>query len=366
MTRRSKGAGNIRKLPSGRYQARYTGPDGVMRSAPHTFEAKIDAQAWLRHQREQVADGDWTPEPKVARVRGTTLDAFFADWLADKDHVKQSTRDLYADQYDRLVKPVIGGKAISRITAADVDKWRASLPPKAVTQRNQVYALLRQVMQAATDGGLIAVNPVEQRKQAQVRRSEHVILTPGQIRELAQEMPEDYRAMVLLAAWCGFRFGEITALRRRDVDMARGRVSVQRAVMRTAEGRVVDDTKSWAGRRVVTMPATILPAVQHHLDTFVGEDGDALLFPAEHGGFLAPSTLYKPFYRARKAVGLAGLKWHHLRHTAGTLAAQAGGTLKEVQDRLGHSTVQAAMRYQHTVADRDEMVAARLAALDEV
>lgn len=363
--RRSKGSGSIRKLPSGRWQARFLGPDGVMHAAPATFDAKVDAQAWLNQQRQDVTDGDWTPPVKASVVGGLSLDAYFAEWLADKDHVKASTADLYRSQYERLVKPVLGSRPLSRIRPVDVEAWRKGLDPTKVTQRNQVYALLRQVMQSAVDRGLIPVNPVEQRRQAHAPRAEHVILTPKQIGELAAAMPEFYRAMVLLSAWCGFRFGEITALTRRDVDLERGRISVQRAVMRSDEGRVLDDTKSWAGRRIVTIPPNILDAVQDHLDDYVEADSGALLFPGDHGGFMAPSTLYRHFYAARKAIGLPTLRWHHLRHTAGTLAAQAGGTLKEVQDRLGHSTAQAAMRYQHTAAERDTQLAGRLAALAE-
>ncbi|MDA1006564.1 MAG: site-specific integrase [Actinomycetota bacterium] len=66
-------------------------------------------------------------------------------------------------------------------------------------------------------------------------------------------------------------------------------------------------------------------------------------------------------FTIRTAVGQPALHWHDLKHTAGTLAAQAGGTVKEVQDRLGHSTANAAMRYQHTAANRQQDLADRLA-----
>jgi integrase len=55
----------------------------------------------------------------------------------------------------------------------------------------------------------------------------------------------------------------------------------------------------------------------------------------------------------------------HLRHTAGTLATAAGGSLREVMDRLGHSTTVAAVRYQHVMADRDAAIARELNRLIE-
>ena len=72
---------------------------------------------------------------------------------------------------------------------------------------------------------------------------------------------------------------------------------------------------------------------------------------------MAPSSLYKPFYRARTAVGLPALRWHDLRHFSATTAAGTGATLAELQARLGHSTVAAAMRYQHAASGRDEAIA---------
>ena len=51
---------------------------------------------------------------------------------------------------------------------------------------------------------------------------------------------------------------------------------------------------------------------------------------------------------------------HDLRHTAGTLATAAGGSLREVMDRLDHSTTVAAVRYQHVMADRDAAIAQSL------
>jgi integrase len=78
---------------------------------------------------------------------------------------------------------------------------------------------------------------------------------------------------------------------------------------------------------------------------------------------MAPSTLYKVFYRARVSAGRPDLRFHDLRHTGAVLAAQTGATLAELMNRLGHSTAGAAMRYQHASADRDLVLAQKLSAL---
>ncbi|MDQ1009493.1 hypothetical protein QFZ82_003978 [Streptomyces sp. V4I23] len=59
--------GRIRKLPSGRYQARYLGPDGVDRPAPHTFATARDADDWLAEQQTEIRRGDWV-DPDAGAV----------------------------------------------------------------------------------------------------------------------------------------------------------------------------------------------------------------------------------------------------------------------------------------------------------
>src|SRR5262249_41380002 len=92
---------------------------------------------------------------------------------------------------------------------------------------------------------------------------------------------------------------------------------------------------------------------------------DALLFPSAHdpAGHLNPATLRFPFRRAREAAGRPDLHFHDLRHTGAVLAAATGATLAELMARLGHSTVPAALRYQHAAEDRDKAIAAALSEL---
>jgi integrase len=182
----------------------------------------------------------------------------------------------------------------------------------------------------------------------------------AELEVIVEAMPPRYRAMILLAAWCGLRFGELAELRRHDVDLDARTVTVERAVT-SRDGEVFIGTpKSDAGRRTVAVPPHLLPALATHLDTHTGPTSGALLFPAHHGGHLAPTTLHGPWSKARAAAGRPDLRFHDLRHTGATLAAATGATLADLMARLGHSTTQAAMRYQHAVADRDTAIAVAL------
>jgi integrase len=129
--------------------------------------------------------------------------------------------------------------------------------------------------------------------------------------------------MLLLAAWCGLRFGELTELRRKDLDLDRGIVNVRRAVTRVDGQFIVTSPKSAAGRRTVALPPHLIPALQTHLDRYTAINSEALLFPAtgDPTRHLAPASLYKSFYRARKLADRPDLRWHDLRHTGAVLAA---------------------------------------------
>jgi integrase len=159
------------------------------------------------------------------------------------------------------------------------------------------------------------------------------------------------------------RFGELAELRRTDVDLERRRINVNRAVIRVDGVFVVGPPKTDAGKRSIALPPHLVDLLREHLDERVDEDPDALLFPARQGGHMATGSLYKVFYPARAKAGLPDLRFHDLRHTGATLAAQGGATLADLMARLGHTTAAAALVYQHTALERDDLIAANLSAM---
>src|SRR3954451_23633323 len=110
------------------------------------------------------------------------------------------------------------------------------------------------------------------------------------------------------------RYGELTELRRKDVDLQEGVVRIRRGVVRVNGEFIVGTPKTDAGVRDVAIPPHLIPVVQDHLDRLTGGGQEALLFPARHGEHMAPASLYKVFYPARDAAGRPNLRWHDLRH----------------------------------------------------
>lgn len=383
MTRKAqkRGAfGTAHKLPSGRYRAMYW-HEGRRYKADTLFLTEKDARGWLALQQADIIKKVWTPPEALAAEstparKALTFKAYADDWLKHRQvkgrPLKDRTREHYRTLLDDHILPTFGALPLASITADDVHDWYNGLDAATPTLRAHCYGLLRTILgtAAGTDPPNIRANPCNIAGAGNAKR----VHTPRpasvyEVQAIAWEMPRQYRALVLLAAWCALRFGELTELRRRDVLLSapdadpEGVVHVVRGVVRTEDGFKETSPKSEAGIRDVNVPPHIVPVLRSHLDQFVGDTPGALLFPADHGGHLAPATLYRHYYKARERVGRPDLRWHDLRHTGADLAAVTGATLADLMGRLGHSTPAAAMRYQHASQARDKQLAAKLSKL---
>jgi integrase len=361
--------GQVRQLPSGRWQARWR-MAGVWHTArresdggPLTFTTRRKAADYLAAVRRDIEAGRWQPQPKPGTVTvPPTLRAYTDAWLAERD-LKPRTRAHYRALLDKHILPTFGDVLVTSITPTAVRQWYARMGTRdRPTVRAHAYALLRTVMNTAVADDLIPANPCRVRGGGSAKRVKMIRpATLAELEALVAAMPERYRTMTLLAAWCGLRFGELAELRRPDVDLRNGVLHVRRAVIATrATGVVVGTPKSHAGVRDVGIPPHLLPTVKAHVRSLAG---DALVFPGRNGQHMAPSSLFKVFKPAREAAGRPDLRWHDLRHTGAVLAAATGATLAELMARLGHSTPGAAMRYQHASADRDRVITHALSKL---
>lgn len=362
--------GSVDKLATG-YRARYFGPDGRRHKAPTLFLTKRDARAWLSLRQAEIVAKAWMP-PGADELPAPKLTfTEYADhWLTTRQvagrPLKERTREHYQKLLDDHITDTFGALPIGSITADDVRAWYARTLTDKPTMRSHAYGLLRTILATAASDGKIAGNPCVIRGAGTAKRVHKVQpATVGEIGTIADAMPAQWSLMVLLAAWLAMRFGELTELRRKDIDLSAEVVRVRRAVVRTEDGFKVTTPKSDAGIRDIAIPPHLIPAIEAHLARYVGVKPDSLLFPAVGGGHLAPATLYRRFYTARAKANRDDLRWHDLRHSGAVLAAATGATLAELMARLGHSTPQAALRYQHAAKGRDREIAALLSKIAE-
>ncbi len=377
MTRRTFGM--IRKLPSGRHQASYLGPDKRRHTSWTTYLLTSDADAWLRKE-ELLIDRDlWTP-PKgrkpVEEVDAVTVAEYARSNLGRRatrarKPLRPTTVDLYAKLLRLCIAPKLGDVALVDLTPAMVLDWHDSLPKDSPTQNGAAYQLLRSVLADAEEEELIERNPCRIKgagKPAPKRKGK--ALNIGQLGVYAAHVRRPYLLALLLAAWCGLRSGEVRALRGCDVAADGTALRVEQAVTRIRDGQGwawhFGPPKTGAGVRTIHVPPHLAPLLAEHLADWRErhDDPDALLFPARDGSSpLNTSTLNEAHKLAAKAAGVPDATLHDLRRTGATLASQSGATLKEVMRMLGHTQPGVAMVYQFADDQRDAERAKRMSAL---
>ena len=350
--------GSTRRLPSGRWQASYWW-QGERHTAPQTWMSKGDASAWLAGQEDAIRRGAWS-DPSAGQI---TVGQWATRWLEQRTDLRPRTRSLYELLLRRHILPVFGSKHLPSVRPTQVASWRAELADSVPTTAAKAYRLLSELFAAAIRMGLVASNPCQVRGGGREHAPERPVASVAEVQALADAMPERFRLVVLLAAWCQLRRGELLGLQRQDVDTAGGVLDVERTRAVVGVGQLIGLPKTDAGRRAVAVPPNILPDLASHLALFVSPAPDAWLFVGEKGGPVTPGVLYDAWAEARQKVGRADLRLHDLRHAGLTWAAATGASVAELMRRGGHSSSAAAMRYQHATADRDRALAVALAEL---
>jgi len=366
MARTKRSFGTIRRLPSKMYQASYIGPDMARHNAPGTFTARADAESWIALERRLIEWDEWMP-PAQRRAKQLhddtqTLRTYADTWLPERTAVrglKPKTVSEYQRYLDRLIYPALGEMRLKDVTPAAIRAWIGKLNAKTPRINEHAYALVKTILATAVQDELLDRNPCRERMRKPIRH----IGEPATLEELAllvAAMPERLRLMIELAAWCALRFGEVAELRRGDVDLKNGVIRVSRAVQWVDGKKIVAAPKA-DSVRVVAFPPHIGEAIKEHLRKHAQWGKDGLMFPTTHGEQYRAPTFHQAYFRkAREAAGRPDLRFHDLRHTGATLAAASGATLAELMQRLGHSTVSAALAYQHAAQGSDKRIALRL------
>jgi integrase len=199
-------------------------------------------------------------------------------------------------------------------------------------------------MNTAVEDGKIRRNPCRIKGAGQEYSQERPVVPVGTLIRLLDEVPPRYRALLLLATFANLRFGELAGLRRHHLDLDACVVRVSVSTAETDDGRLIDDDpKSRAGIRTVSFPRDIVPELRWHLECFAQAADDGLVFIGPLGGRLRRKNFRKFWVRARDSVGLPDLHFHDLRHTGNTMAAAQGASLRELMERMGHTSSRAAL-----------------------
>ncbi len=236
---RKRRFGRVRVLTSGRYQARYPGPDGIDRPAPETFATKKDAEIWLTLKEAEIRRGDWL-DPVAGKV---SFVVYAVNWIDDQV-LKPRTEELYRGLLKNHLASAFGDVDLSDIREGDIRRWRKERLAAGRCQSRpfgpivvaKAYRLLHAIMTTAVDDGLIRRNPCRVKGAGQEDSPERPVISVPTLLELLDQVPPRYRALLLLATFASLRFGELAGLRRRDLDLDACAIRVAVATAETDDG----------------------------------------------------------------------------------------------------------------------------------
>lgn len=346
---------SITRRPNGQWRARYR--DATNREHARHFDRKVDASRWL----DSVT---------AARETGTYLDPaagscplgeYAQTWLERQVQLKPSTRARYAAIVRTHILPAFGSVPLARIERSAVTAWVRTLVDAGLAGPTvqHVHRVLHMILTAAVDDGRLVRNPAARVKLPRDRRREKRFLSHAEVAALADAAGPD-RLAVLVLAYCGLRFGELAALRVRNVDPLRRRLSIEESVTEV-DGVMVFGTPKSHQCRSVPVSRSLIDALAA---ACAGKEPGELVFTAPRGGVLMlRNWRRRVFDPALAKAGLGELTPHELRHTAASLAVAAGANIKAVQRMLGHASAAMTLDVYSGLFDDDlDAVADRLEA----
>lgn len=371
--RTKRGFGSVERLASGRYRVRYTGPDGLRRSARMTYTSKASADKELTRILLAIESGLWhideSPQGGDLDPRNMTLSDLARHWREQR--VTAQGRQLSPRtlaEYERLIEStlfIFRNRPIRSITRQAIESWRAPEIHRAPNQTTKAYKHLKTLMTFAHKRSWILSNPCDlERATNYSPATRPVIPTLAQVELMLAESPEPLKAILALASWGGLRKGEIFELRRKDIEIIKGRtkadtlvwVHVRRGVVWQERRAIVRQPKSEKGKRAVPLPPRVTEILLAHLRG-MSLDPEALLFerrPGSNEHWL--ESQLRPHWEAIRALAGFEGRFHSLRAFGATEFGKTGATAQEIMDRFGHKNIETAMLYQRSTGREADLV----------
>lgn len=378
--KRGNGEGTHVKHKDGRHEYRI--PDGTGKY--RTASAKTNKEAIRKRDelRKQIESG-------VTSDSNQTVDHYLHKWLAwqiNSRDLAPSTIQRYTEYIDLHIKPAIGSVPLKKLTGPRVQDMEDALLKKVsnrgrplthATVKN-IHIMLRKALKDAYRSHLVISNVTDMFDPPKVKAKKTTPWTQEEARRFlatAHAQEDRLEALWLLALSTGLRSGEALALHWTDINFKTGECTIrqsQRSV--TGKGAQLRKTKTDAGQRVLNLTPDTLAALKAHQTRQKAEklaagadweNADGRVFVRPNGrpldGRSMPRLYLRPLMRAAE-VPL--IRFHDLRHTAGSLMAELGENPRAIADTLGHSNPSFTMtRYVHGSAVMRKHVAETMQAV---
>ena len=368
--RRPSGDGMVRKREDGRWEGRIVvghkaNGDSIFRYIYADNQKELTAK--LRQNIDAYQGVDLTEDCRM------TLAEWLDRWLEQMAlTLRPGTLEQHRGNFDRHVKPYLGQKKLTQLTAADLRELyrtllergrigprRDSGPGLSPTTVRGIHAALHQALRAAVDQGLMPGNPAEQAEPPKIVHKALRILSQEQMEIFLAAVDRDpvWRDFFYTELTTGLRLGEICGLMWSDFDGRKGTLSVSRTLHKEKGGRLVaGDTKTYAGTRMILLPSTTAERLterkKHSYSQWIFPN------PLRPEAPLNPSTAYHQMKKILQEAGLPELRFHDLRHTFATHALASGVDAKTLSGILGHTKASFTLdTYTHTTGDMQKRAA---------
>jgi integrase len=338
-----------------RWQVRYR--DDARHDRRRAFDRKADAVRHAREVERQLDIGTYR-DPRAAAV---TFEDFATGWLEVRYDLRPPTVSLYSGFIVNHLVPAFGHIPIGRLRSTHAREYMAAAKGRGMSDSllRKTMVLAKSILKAAVGDSLIVTNPFDPVKLPRDKPREMRYLTVEQLNDLLAAITPHYRCVVLVAAVLGLRWGEVCGLRPADLNLLRGQIRItgQLAEWDGLPQRV--EPKTEASVRSVAIPGFIRAELEDQLSN---RSSPEYLFTSTRGGPIRRSNfIRRHLHPALHAAGLEGYVFHELRHTAVSLAVEAGAHPQTIKDRLGHASITTTLNvYGHIMPGLDDRLAEQL------
>ena len=320
--RRPSGDGMVRKRDDGRWEGRIVvGHKENGDSIFHYVSAKTQ-KALMEKMHRCIVEYDGAELTEDSRM---TLGEWLDIWLKEcaEPSVRPSTYKGYRGYAERNIKPFLGSKQISKVTAADVQTLYRKLQREggvdggalSPTTVRRIHGVLHQALNAAVDRHLIVKNPTDDVTLPKKVTAAKTILNDKQLERFMEAIKADehWHDFFYLEITTGLRRGEICGLMWTDFDAEKGTLTVRRTLHnKEGGGYYVGETKTGAGRRIIKLPPSTVQLLSERKRTSIS--GWIFPNPIHPEDPIMPNSGYTRMKKLLAEAGLPDMRFHDLRH----------------------------------------------------
>lgn len=379
--------GRVEQRGKNRWRASFK-HQGKLHRAPITFRTEQAAVAWLTSQKKSIDlaeahEIEWTsPKDKALKeeLDKTTVRELCELWLNDEKalpalstrqgHRRHLNARVLCDSFPGVDS--IADVLVKEVTIERVEHWWYQMQdvwPDMPDANQKAYKRLKTAFNYAIKKKLVTVNPVViegATAKVETKTEDRDLLELEEIAAIVENISPRLKAPVLILQWAGLRLGELLELRRKDITVKAGVMTlhITRGVRRIKDPitgkqiQQVDTPKTKAGKRKVVLPSKVAEKVRDHLASYVDSSPEALIVTTEKGKQMMDTNFRSRFKYAAKAAGRPEVSPHDLRRFFGTMLVENSGlNLEEARIIMGHTKKEQLLDYMRAAAKKEQKAA---------